>query len=1074
MKKALNKLLAFFMAITLIVTAGGWTASPIMVKAETMRPPGEIVSCDSNFGVDFKLIFSDEYQDWLNAVTSVTVEDIVYEKGSSSYSVWQNKCYYVGGNVDPKYILIGEGFEGEAADCVISADGYTDLIIELNKNSHSVTIREGQGGNPVEHTHTGGRSTCQQRAVCEDCGVEYGELGDHNFVEGNCTECGFEKPATPSVTADSTESTYFILRVEGNGYVDGISSIACNDVVLEQTEYMMALNGTKYYLDKENNAIYFDKMSGVPFKSGDILTIQHPEYDVLSLKIVVAGNDVSVKPAGQDEEPGDEYTLHVRLVGYFESALVNQKGYDAISGASTGVTENKNSNASVEVALLPKDMTPGEGDWKPLNQSDVKILKEGSAVNIDTASGMKGVYSIYDSSVTLSGTPAEAGEYPISVTITDDQGRTATSNALIFKVYSGQEYLADQLILDNCTQTADGKYMYDMEPWAIKNFVQAGSEEVTVPADIKAWYGSHTSGTYGELGYAIPEGTETTQTLIVPSGCNLTLVNMDILSSVRIVVQDGGTLVLRDSTVQGIVDVQNGGTFSMNYDDYTDGGTFLTGASINGQLVLRDGATLKNAKIYSNTNNIANGTEARKNTNPVVVTEGNVNIEGQVFIRGDEAPTGTDSATGKSYAGQTGLMVKNGTLTLTEGAVLAVYGGGHLAATSVGGTAVILDQGTIAGPGKLIAVGGQGTFDNGGNAVEGNGSISTFSAYLEGGNSYQPKEDSAAGEAVTVGVTLSDETKRKLVNGKEILHESDNVDSGTYWNNTGDIPNLDVYEVGNNTPEESPTPTPTETPDPTGTPAPSPTETPDPRPTETPTPVPEEKTWKVIYNTNTQAKVSGIPSDKTSYDNKKTVTVKGTPTRANAFFDGWNTKADGSGKSYTAGKTFKITENTTLYAQWKSVHTTSAKLQYKVTGTKAVACIGTINKTATTIKIPKTITYKGITYRVTSVAKKAFSGNKKITSVSIGNNVKTIGNFAFYGCSSLKKVTIGTGLTSIGRHVFCQAKKGCTITINSKNLKSVVTAMNHGIKNMVVKVPKSKVNAYKKLFASRSITVKTN
>ncbi len=260
---------------------------------------------------------------------------------------------------------------------------------------------------------------------------------------------------------------------------------------------MMALNGTKYYLDKENNAIYFDKMSGVPFKSGDILTIQHPEYDALSLKIVVAGNDVSVKPADQDEEPGDEYTLHVRLVGYFESALVNQKGYDA------------------------------------------------------------------------------------------------------------------------------------------------------------------TSGTYGELGYAIPEGTETTQTLIIPSGCNLTLVNMDILSSVRIVVQDGGTLILRDSTVQGIVDVQNGGTFSMNYDDYTDGGTFLTGASINGQLVLRDGATLKNAKIYSNTNNIANGTEARKNTNPVVVTEGNVNIEGQVFIRGDEAPTGTDSATGKSYAGQTGLMVKN-------------------------------------------------------------------------------------------------------------------------------------------------------------------------------------------------------------------------------------------------------------------------------------------------------------------------------------------------------------------------------------------------------------------------------
>lgn len=42
--------------------------------------------------------------------------------------------------------------------------------------------------------------------------------------------------------------------------------------------------------------------------------------------------------------------------------------------------------------------------------------------------------------------------------------------------------------------------------------------------------------------------------------------NMKILSSVRIVVENGGKLTLRDSTVQGIIDVQSGGTFSMNYN----------------------------------------------------------------------------------------------------------------------------------------------------------------------------------------------------------------------------------------------------------------------------------------------------------------------------------------------------------------------------------------------------------------------------------------------------------------------------------------------------------------------------
>ena len=114
----------------------------------------------------------------------------------------------------------------------------------------------------------------------------------------------------------------------------------------------------------------------------------------------------------------------------------------------------------------------------------------------------------------------------------------------------------------------------------------------------------------------------------------------------------------------------------MNYNDYGEG-EFLNGASINGQLILQDGATLENAKIYSNTNNIANGSSARHNTEPVGVVNGNVSLKGKVFVRGDEAPTGTDAATGKSYTGQRGLKV-NGTLTLEKDAVLAVFGGGDV------------------------------------------------------------------------------------------------------------------------------------------------------------------------------------------------------------------------------------------------------------------------------------------------------------------------------------------------------------------------------------------------------------
>ena len=58
------------------------------------------------------------------------------------------------------------------------------------------------------------------------------------------------------------------------------------------------------------------------------------------------------------------------------------------------------------------------------------------------------MYSTYDSSLSLSGTPAKIGTYPVNVTVTDESGRTVTSNELTFKVYSTKEKLADHLKLE--------------------------------------------------------------------------------------------------------------------------------------------------------------------------------------------------------------------------------------------------------------------------------------------------------------------------------------------------------------------------------------------------------------------------------------------------------------------------------------------------------------------------------------------------------------------------------------------------------------------------------------------------
>ena len=119
---------------------------------------------------------------------------------------------------------------------------------------------------------------------------------------------------------------------------------------------------------------------------------------------------------------------------------------------------------------------------------------------------------------------------------------------------------------------------------------------------------------------------------------------------------------------------------------------------------------------------------------------------------------------------------------------------------------------------------------------------------------------------------------------------------------------------------------------------------------------------------------------------------------------------------------------------------------YKVTGAKVKNPTVTYVKPKKNVKkvsIPATITVKGMKYQVTAVSKDAFKNNKKVTQVTIDKNVKNIGKNAFYGCKNLKKVIIKTTkLTkkTVGKNAFKGIHKKATI-----------------------KVPKKKLNAYKKL-----------
>ena len=179
------------------------------------------------------------------------------------------------------------------------------------------------------------------------------------------------------------------------------------------------------------------------------------------------------------------------------------------------------------------------------------------------------------------------------------------------------------------------------------------------------------------------------------------------------------------------------------------------------------------------------------------------------------------------------------------------------------------------------------------------------------------------------------------------------------------------------------------------TPTPTPTLTSTPTPTEEPTVVPTEAEAPTSQNTDTPA-----------------ADINGEPIIDNGIIYTINSKAE---------KTVTI----------KKYQNTKAK-----------------------VSIPATVKINNRKYKVTQIADKAFSNNKKLKQITIGKNVASISKDAFRGCSGLK-----------------------TVTIKSKILKKVGANAFKGIaKKAVFKIPKSKAKKYqtmlKKVSKGTKITYK--
>ena len=611
MKKNWKRIASLFLSVLLLLSM---TVTPVMA-AEGKAAPTEVKSCTVTGFMPEYMALEFEDTDWMNKISSVTVNEIDYTKGTlgwgSSGNLWEVGSVMGGYGSYTALKLTNPSYP---ATIKITAEGYQDLNLEVTKDTstypyvYTATVKKATTGGNTEATYTAMAKKASNGTVALDKDKDLkagdtvtvtatpaenyeidavtvttennknvdvtgsGETYTFTMPAENVTVSAAFKEKTPvqngvielsqvSIGTDYFGNNWELEFKNADGYVGKITDVKVNTTAWEEKSYSLSAGGA-YKKDTDNNKLIFATKDFVAnpeipaLKSGDVVAISANGYDDLTFKLIIDKNGNA--SLVEDDGKGDPYELHVKIEGEFEAAIVGQKDYDGVSSASVGgSSSNKNSAVKVYGALVEKGKDVADKDWEELdNMAKIKLNGSKCSVSIvpdtekgtsaDSDSGMQGVYMTISSDLTLSGTPKDPGSYLVSVSIEDQQGRSAVSNTLPFRIYSGEETIADQMKKENFKDYGNGLYAWDiMEPWAISKFgsnVNGEEESVRVPAYLEAWFGSHESGTYGYLGYDIPwkqvVAGNIPQTLYIPSGCNLTLTNMEVLSSCLLYTSD--------------------------------------------------------------------------------------------------------------------------------------------------------------------------------------------------------------------------------------------------------------------------------------------------------------------------------------------------------------------------------------------------------------------------------------------------------------------------------------------------------------------------------------------------------
>lgn len=350
----MRKISSFIMAcaMCLSMTVVGTVAPQVAVQAEETaavelkEAPTTVptVALDSDFfsgETIYTLTYSVNEQNWIEAITSVEVNNQVYTKVSYSWDMGSNKYQSSGSSYNVK---IGkQAFTEDVNKVVISAQGYKKLVLEVNKNGKTVAIHI---------NHTGGTATCTKKAVCEFCGEEYNEYASHNY--GDKYE---------------SDGTYHWKKCQNEG---------CDATTEKEAHKGGEATTTKRAVCEVCGAEYGDLKKEDP-KPAD-KTTEGKKDDTKPAATTTVKNDT--KPA---EKP-DKETVKAKKVVVNKKSIVLKKGKKVKLKAKL-----KPANATEKVTFKSSNKKVA----KVTKKGVVKAVKKGKCkITVKTASGKKAVVKV--------------------------------------------------------------------------------------------------------------------------------------------------------------------------------------------------------------------------------------------------------------------------------------------------------------------------------------------------------------------------------------------------------------------------------------------------------------------------------------------------------------------------------------------------------------------------------------------------------------------------------------------------------------------------------------------------------